>query len=397
MPKRFDSQRLDKAERTPQGYLRAPAAFTRVGVFNYRKADGSIQRELRPADEVMKAESLAGLRSTPITNEHPEGLLDSKNTKEHLIGFTGDSIEQDEDLVCGTVTITDESAIREVENGKAELSCGYECDLAEEPGEFNGIPYDLVQKNIVYNHVSLVARGRAGPRVRLKLDADDAELTEEQPKPQEVPSMEKIQLNGKEFECTPELAAEIKALQSKLAGQDSAQAEALKQKETQFGQEKQALDNKVGELSKSNEQLQAKVDSLTEDLKTRKDSAAPSDEQIRKMVKERTRLEKVAGVVCPEAKLDEMGDLDVMKTVIKAKADKFDGEGKSPEYIRARFDHIAEGVEATFGSIEKLSAATSKRNDSTELKTDSAAARKRMIEESHTQWQQPLATTKKEA
>ena len=52
-PMRFDLAGLTgRAQRTPQGFLRAPAWVTRVGVFPYRRADGTVQRELRLPEEV---------------------------------------------------------------------------------------------------------------------------------------------------------------------------------------------------------------------------------------------------------------------------------------------------------------------------------------------------------
>ena len=38
--------------KTAQGYLKADGLATRVGIFRYKLPDGTIQRELRPPDEV---------------------------------------------------------------------------------------------------------------------------------------------------------------------------------------------------------------------------------------------------------------------------------------------------------------------------------------------------------
>ena len=45
--------------------------------------------------------------------------------------------------------------------GLKELSLGYNLDLDETPGEWEGQPYDAVQRNIVINHLALVLE--AGP------------------------------------------------------------------------------------------------------------------------------------------------------------------------------------------------------------------------------------------
>ena len=59
---RYDQINLDeiKLEKTDQGYLEGYAIATRTGVFNYYKADGTIQRELRKPEEVFKQKSKQG-------------------------------------------------------------------------------------------------------------------------------------------------------------------------------------------------------------------------------------------------------------------------------------------------------------------------------------------------
>ena len=57
--------------------------------------------------------------------------------------------------------------------GLKELSLGYNLDLDETPGEWNGQPYDAVQRNIVINHLALVLEARAGEQARLNFDSRD--------------------------------------------------------------------------------------------------------------------------------------------------------------------------------------------------------------------------------
>jgi len=89
---RYDVAPIDKYELTPEGYLRAWSTIARTGVQNYTDADGSIRREYRPKDEVASPESLASFASKVITFEHPPSLLDSDNTKNYQIGFTGSEV-----------------------------------------------------------------------------------------------------------------------------------------------------------------------------------------------------------------------------------------------------------------------------------------------------------------
>ena len=61
--------------------------------------------------------------------------------------------------------IHDRDLINAIQNGKREISCGYECDYVQnEDGTYS-------QKKIRGNHVAVVERGRAGKRAAI-LDSD---------------------------------------------------------------------------------------------------------------------------------------------------------------------------------------------------------------------------------
>lgn len=171
---RFDVATLGNAERTPQGFLRIPAYLTRVGVLEYKRPDGSIVRELRPRDEVFKADSLATLSAAPVTDLHPTQMVSPKNVRELQIGHVSERVREDGKMVAGHVTVQEESAIAAVQAGKRkELSCGYQCRIDATPGVYEGERYDQVQRDIVYNHVAIGPRnwGRAGRDVALRVDA----------------------------------------------------------------------------------------------------------------------------------------------------------------------------------------------------------------------------------
>lgn len=64
------------------------------------------------------------------------------------------------------LTIWDGSAIAGVEtNEQREISCGYRYDADMTPGEFEGVAFDGVMRNLRANHVALVPDGRAGSDV----------------------------------------------------------------------------------------------------------------------------------------------------------------------------------------------------------------------------------------
>lgn len=179
---RYDAGQMKKATITPQGYLKADAYATRAGIFIYRKADGSIQKELRPAEEVFNSDSLNSLAEVPITNDHPQNPLTIENTKMLAVGYTGSNVGKVENdyVKCG-VTIYDQGVIDGIMNGqKNQLSGGYTCDIEMTPGIHNGMSYDAIQKNIRYNHLAIVREGRAGPYASIKLDSADAVMIDEE-------------------------------------------------------------------------------------------------------------------------------------------------------------------------------------------------------------------------
>lgn len=173
--RRFDYGQLGEIERTSQGFLKIPGFATRVGVFTYIGADGSVRRELRHPDDVMAPESLKTLKYAPVTIEHPPEMVTPENVDEYRVGHTTERVEVNRDLVETDFIVESQQAIDAIErDGMRETSAGYQADIVEEKGDFNGAPYDFRQKNIRYNHVAIVRRGRAGPEVRLRLDSSDA-------------------------------------------------------------------------------------------------------------------------------------------------------------------------------------------------------------------------------
>jgi len=184
MAQRFDRGVLRKPTKLENGFIRADAFVTRIGVFEYLNSDGSKHHELRHPKEVFAKDSLATLCMLPVTHEHPTELLTADNAKDFTVGSTGERPEQDGRFIRTVVQINSAPAIRDVLTGtRRELSCGYLCDKDNSPGITIGIPgipdgikYDAIQKNIRYNHVAITEKGRAGPEVSLprfdSLDVD---------------------------------------------------------------------------------------------------------------------------------------------------------------------------------------------------------------------------------
>lgn len=158
--------------RTPEGFLichNVPIA--RTGWYEYLPEELGIesnQNELvkvyRDPAEVFSTSAIASFEGKPVTDEHPPDLLTPKNSKIFIKGTT-QNVRQDKkepDLLIADLIIYDSVLIDEVDQGKREVSCGYECDYKEnEDGTYSQI-------DIRGNHVAVVEAGRAGNRVSIK-------------------------------------------------------------------------------------------------------------------------------------------------------------------------------------------------------------------------------------
>lgn len=151
--------------KTPEGYLVCvDSILARTGKQTYRRnelfhdGDDTEVEVDRTPEEVFSEATLASFENKPVTVEHPDEDVNINNYKEYAVGFVRDVKRGEvdgQDVILGTLVITDAQTIEEIENGEhTELSCGYDCDILDEDNPS--------QKNIRGNHVALCEQGRAG-------------------------------------------------------------------------------------------------------------------------------------------------------------------------------------------------------------------------------------------
>ena len=170
---RLDSLPLNQTFFTEEGYLIDRPILTSTGIFEYKNRDGSIRRELRLPEEVFDAESLKSYKGKPVIITHSAGLVTKDNVERHCIGtILTEGYRTGED-VRAEIVIHDTDSMKA--SGLKELSLGYDLDLDETPGEWNGEPYDAIQRNIRINNLALVGDARAGKQARLNIDSRDEE------------------------------------------------------------------------------------------------------------------------------------------------------------------------------------------------------------------------------
>lgn len=346
MVARTDKINLDGFTRDDStGFLVLNAKPTRAGVFKYRNPDGSIRRELRKPEEVFKADSMASLKNKPFTDLHPmSGKITTSNSKGLMVGLvTGDINKTDDNYIETKITVTDADTIAKIESGKQiELSCGYNTDVVEESGEYNGEHYDCIQTNIRYNHVALVKGGRAGSKARIYCDSADDAAT--------------IEFDIKLDEEEPMTTKTLIALSVAAATVGSFKADAISfEIDKDMHPTIQPLIERNDALVAHATELQTKLDAMQgtmDELKTKAD-AKMEPEVLNTLVAERADILGVAAHAGLKD-FDSKSNAEIKKAVISVKNDGVNLDDKSDDYIGARFDAITEQIKADTKGFESL-------------------------------------------
>ena len=271
--------------------------------------DGTISREYRPPEEAFNADSLASIRGKPITLGH-HGLVSSANYRESKpVGTVISDGRQDGSNIRADVVIYS------LDTDDRELSCGYQTELEETSGVTpEGEHYDAIQRNIVYNHLAIVPRGRAG-NARLNMDGEQIFETE-------VDQMsEKLKMdNGIEYDVPAEVKVAFDAMTAKAEEQKK-----------EFDAMTAKFDSATAEIEK----LKADAEKQEADFKAKFDEAVKTTIELRSIA-QKHGIEKA----------DEMSNEEIKKAVVAKVHPKLNLDGKSAEYIEVAFD-LAKEVETT--------------------------------------------------
>lgn len=118
---------------------------------------------LRDPDELRKAAPT--FNGIQILQDHvPVHAGDPQQM--NVVGSTGSDAKFEDPYLTNSLSIWTQPALDAIDaESKKELSCGYHYRADMTPGNFNGMRYDGVMRDIVGNHVALVKDGRAGPDV----------------------------------------------------------------------------------------------------------------------------------------------------------------------------------------------------------------------------------------
>ena len=298
---RYDNYAI-QAIKTDEGFVRDAPIIGRTGILEYRNVDGSIRREYRPPEEAFNVDSLASIRGKPITQLH-HGLVTSANYfNSHPVGTVISDGRQDGKNIRADVVIYS------LDTKDRELSLGYETELEETPGVTpEGEHYDAIQRNIRYNHLAIVPRGRAG-NARLNMDGNQSI--------EEVETMSAKVIfkadNGIEYEVPAEVKVAYDAMVEK--------ADATKK-------DLDAMTAKFDSATAEIEKLKAEAEKQEADFKAKFDEAVKTTIELRSIA-QKHGIEKA----------DEMSNEEIKKAVVAKVHPKLNLDGKSAEYIAVAFD-----------------------------------------------------------
>ncbi|MCP3764083.1 DUF2213 domain-containing protein [Domibacillus sp. A3M-37] len=163
-------QRYDKMLITDSyGFLTVTAPITRPGVFPYQRQDGTIQYEAKLPDDVFSDLAIYSARAKPVTDGHPSEEVTVDNISRYSKGMTHTDSRVEGGMLVVSMTITDAALMDRIFSGEqSEISIGFMSDIVEQRGTYQGDEYGYVQRNIDINHIAILDRGRAGPKVAIK-------------------------------------------------------------------------------------------------------------------------------------------------------------------------------------------------------------------------------------
>lgn len=149
------------------------------GIFDYSAAqvglDGDpnrIVKVYRPESAINDPAAIESFKNVPFIDDHEmlsgfEG--DESNTAPEDYGIDGvltSNVYYEKPWMRGDLKVFSRKLRNAIDSGKCDLSLGYDCDFIVQSGEFNGIPYEVIQTNLRGNHIALVDVGRvAGAKV----------------------------------------------------------------------------------------------------------------------------------------------------------------------------------------------------------------------------------------
>ena len=290
----FDTKNSNR-EKDANGFLHVKNCHcTKVQIAQYLGCEISkdlipdkVYNVFRPEEELNKAETIQSLNGVPLQLEHHDDTAE-KPAQYTRIGATGTDAVFEYPYLSNSLHFFNQKAIDLIESGeKCELSIGYDCEIHKEAGEFEGVPYDFVQRNIKIQHVALVECGRAGADVKVS-DSKEIILNSEK---NEVKQMDKEKL-----------------LQ---------------------------LINELVKAGASEEEIKAKIDELTADACEDEDEVEVETEEVKTEEPDTEEVEEQEQETSDEEQTEQADDDDLIIEEVKAELEKAGLDAENEEIVKA--------------------------------------------------------------
>jgi hypothetical protein len=170
---------------TSDGYLTAEPRISRTGIQVYsghELGDPTLDevRVYRPEGEVFHKAAMASLAWRPVTLDHPDANVNSRNWKQLAVGQVTGDVARDGEYIRVPLALMDQAAIDAVKSGQSQLSVGYAAKLVWGDGMTDdGEPYQAKQTEIRANHIAIVRSARGGSNLTIGDDDYEAYLDRE--------------------------------------------------------------------------------------------------------------------------------------------------------------------------------------------------------------------------
>ena len=362
---RYDSSTVSGITKDPiTGYIHARnVPIARAGVFKYLKPDGTVHYEAKLPEDILSDSAVASANNKPVTDNHPENeagqriLVDKSNTDTLMKGLTASNahVDRADGTVRVDLTITNPDLINKVDNGKRQLSIGFQTQVVPQSGVYKNAEYDSVQKDITINHVAVVDVAREGPDISLdrSVVGDSAEMIgelddfskEKGQKPQM--DFEKVRIGDQTIKVATDDADKL----IKFDSDNSANQKRIDELNAQIKKltdERDSLKsgNKQAENDKS--EAQAKADSLEKELQGYRDKV--EGDGLDKLVDQRMGLiDDVKSIVGdsfdPHGKSEKEMKIEAIKSV---DGDSAEIDGKDDVYVNAYFNAVKNRKQSHF-------------------------------------------------
>ena len=319
--KRFDQVEISQDTKLgATGFLTYRFTAAKAGVYPYYDHElGRIVYELKHPEDLLKPEIAAQLNHLPITEDHPEEMVNLDNSMYFTRGITHSDSHIENDKLVGSGTVFDPGLVAKILNQqKNGCSIGFVCELVDEVGEYEGQRYERKQTNFVFNHLAMCAIPRCGPECVARVDGMDKKaavqvMAEAVPllnERSQTKEMKKIRIDSLEFEVPDEVAAKL-----------------------------EDHDRHVGELQGRLDAREDEIRKLRQEKDSLKQQSIPA-EKLDAMVETRSQLFSAASNFIgdqynPKGKSERQIKVDCIAAFT---GEQFTGENKSDDYINARFD-----------------------------------------------------------